>query len=56
MPFYMYIPVFVMNRIPSDLYRKRNPKLEILKNEEQGYWFVSNQEKEFQAPVFFKKK
>tara|TARA_B110000285_G_scaffold142280_1_gene159052 strand:- start:486 stop:617 length:132 start_codon:yes stop_codon:yes gene_type:complete len=43
----MYIPVFVMNRIPSDLFRKYNPKLEIIKNVETGYWEVSNQEKEF---------
>ena len=41
-PFYMYIPVFVMNRIPSDLFHKNNPKLEILKDNETGYWYVSH--------------
>jgi hypothetical protein len=27
-PWYMYLPIFVMNRIPSDIYRLKNPKLE----------------------------
>lgn len=44
MPFYMYIPVFVMNRIPSDLFRKNNPKFEVLKNKDTGYWYISNNE------------
>ena len=38
----MYLPVFVMNRIPSDLYRVRNPKLEILKSQETGYWYIKS--------------
>lgn len=28
-PAYMYLAIFVMNRIPSDIYRLKNPKLEI---------------------------
>mmetsp|Transcript_17802 Transcript_17802/g.27535 ORF Transcript_17802/g.27535 Transcript_17802/m.27535 type:complete len:361 (-) Transcript_17802:272-1354(-) len=31
-PFYMYLPIFVMNRIPSDIYRLKNPKMEIKTN------------------------
>jgi hypothetical protein len=41
-PLYMYLPVFLMNRIPSDLYRVRNPKLEIIKSPESGYWFIKS--------------
>ena len=36
----MYLPVFVMNRIPSDMYRIRNPKLEILQSK-KGYWYIN---------------
>ena len=41
-PLYMYLSVFLMNRIPSDLYRIRNPKLEIIKSLD-GYWFIKSQ-------------
>ena len=38
----MYIPIFVMNRIPSDVYRVKNPKLEIKKSRSSGYMYVKN--------------
>jgi hypothetical protein len=34
----MYLPIFVMNRVPSDLYRLKNPKLEI--KSKNGYKYV----------------
>ena len=34
----MYLPIFVMNRVPSDLYRLKNPKLEI--KSKNGYHYV----------------
>jgi hypothetical protein len=37
-PFYMYLPIFVMNRVPSDMYRLKNPKLET--KSKNGYLFV----------------
>lgn len=39
-PLYMYLPIFVMNRIPSDIYRVRNPMLKIKKSAKTGYRFV----------------
>lgn len=50
-PLYMYLPVFVMNRIPSDLFRIRNPKLDILKNKETGYRFVKTRAGKERAPL-----
>jgi len=41
-PFYMYLPIFVMNRIPSDVYRVKNPKLEIKKSRTTGYRYVKS--------------
>jgi len=39
---YMYIPIFVMNRIPSDIYRVKNPKLEIKQSKATGYKYVKS--------------
>lgn len=38
----MYLPIFVMNRIPSDIYRVRNPKLEIKTTKATGYKYVKD--------------
>ena len=38
-PWYMYLPMFVMNRVPSDLYRFQNHTFEIAKNK-QGVRYV----------------
>lgn len=39
-PLYMYLPIFVMNRIPSDDYRFRNPMLKIKKNKKTGIKYI----------------
>ena len=32
----MYLPNFVMNRVPSDIYRLKNPKLVIKQSKKNG--------------------
>lgn len=39
---YMYLPIFVMNRVPSDIYRLKNPKLQFSKSKTvNGYVFIN---------------
>lgn len=39
-PLYMYLPIFVMNRVPSDVYRVRNPMLRIKKDKKTGVKYI----------------
>ena len=41
-PLYKYLPIFVMNRIPSDIYRIKNPKMVIKHSKNTGYRFVDS--------------
>ena len=41
-PFYKYLPIFVMNRIPSDIYRIKNPKMMIKSSKNTGYRYIGN--------------
>lgn len=41
-PLYMRLPIFVMNRIPSDIYRIKNPKMIIKKHKKTQYRYVKD--------------
>ena len=44
---YMYLPIFVMNRVPSDIYRLRNPKMKFKKLANQnGYVLIKDKMEE----------
>jgi hypothetical protein len=36
----MYLPIFVMNHIPSEVFRARNPSLKIRKNKKTGFRYI----------------
>ena len=44
----MYLPIFIMNRVPSDIYRNQNPHL-VVKKDKDGYFFVESKKAEKQV-------